>query len=77
MINVPNTLPHKVLSFVRHNERDKVFAVFNFSNAPQTVTFDETLFHGSYTDFFSEEPVELTGSAQLTLEPWAYRVFVK
>jgi hypothetical protein len=29
MINVPNTLPHRVLSFVRRNERDKVFAVLN------------------------------------------------
>ena len=77
MINVPNTIPHKVLSFVRRNERDKVFAVFNFSNTPQTVTFDETLYHGRYTERFSKEPVELLGSTQLILEPWAYRVFVK
>ena len=77
MINVPNTIPHSVLSFVRHNERDKVFAVFNFSNTPQTVTFDETLYHGIYTEIFSKEPVELLASTQLILEPWAYKVFVK
>jgi glycosidase len=77
MINVPNTIPHKVLSFVRQNENDKVFAVFNFSNAPQTVTFDETLYHGRYTDVFSKDPVELLDSTQLAFEPWAYRVFVK
>ena len=77
MINVPNTMPHRVLSFVRHNERDKVFAVFNFSSTPETVTFDETLYHGRYTEFFSKEAAELLGSAQLTLGPWAYRVFVK
>jgi glycosidase len=76
MINVPNTIPHKVLSFVRYNEVDKVFAVFNFSNTGQTVTFDETLYHGSYTELFGKEPVELLESSQLTLEPWAYRVFV-
>ena len=74
MINVPNTVPHKVLSFVRANEDDKVFAVFNFSNTSQTIAFNETLYHGHYTDFFSKEPVELQGSTQLTLEPWAYCV---
>ena len=77
MINVPNTNPHKVLSFVRRNERDKVFAVFNFSSAPQKVTFDETLYYGHYTELFSKEAVELAGSSQLILEPWAYRVFIK
>ena len=74
---MPNTIPHKVLSFVRHNERDKVFAVFNFSELPQTVKFEETLYHGRYIDFFSKESVELVGPTQLKLEPWGYRVFVK
>lgn len=31
MINVPNSAPLEVFSFVRQNERDKVFAVLNFS----------------------------------------------
>ena len=46
---------------------DKIFAVFNFSNTSQTIAFNETLYHGRYTDFFSKETVELQGSAQLTL----------
>ncbi len=46
-------------SFVRRNEHDKVFAVLNFSNTSQTVTFHETLFHGTYTELFAKEPVEL------------------
>ncbi|WP_157491325.1 alpha amylase C-terminal domain-containing protein [Flammeovirga sp. SJP92] len=32
MIKVPNSVENKVFSFVRQNEKDKVFAVFNFSN---------------------------------------------
>ncbi len=39
MVNVFNDAPTRVLSFVRQNERDKVFAVFNFSNRPQVVRF--------------------------------------
>ena len=64
------------MSFVRQNERDKVFAVLNLSDAPQTVTFDDSLYHGAYTEYFSQEPVELLGSTQLELGPWQYRVFV-
>jgi len=43
MVNAPNNALNQVLSFVRQNERDRVFAVFNFSDRPQIVTFDEAL----------------------------------
>lgn len=77
MIHVPNNVPTEVLSFARQNERDKVFAVLNFSAKPQTITFEENLYYGKYTDYFTGEAVELLGSTQLELEPWSYRVFVK
>jgi hypothetical protein len=70
-------VPAKVLSFVRRNENDKVFAVLNFSDQPQTVTFKETLYHGKYTDYFGGESVVLNGSTRLEIKPWAYYVFVK
>ena len=76
MVHVPNSSPARVFSFVRRNERDKVFAVLNFSAEPQSVTFEERLYRGTYTDYFSQESVELTGSTRLALEPWGYRVFV-
>ncbi|HNG93843.1 MAG TPA: alpha-glucosidase C-terminal domain-containing protein, partial [Acidobacteriota bacterium] len=77
MIKVPNTVPTKVFSFIRQNEKEKVFAVMNFSDKPQTVTFSETLYHGKYTDYFSGETVEFPTTTQMQLKPWAYRVFVK
>jgi glycosidase len=77
MIHVPNSAPTKVFSFVRHNNRDKVFVVLNFSEEPQVVAFSESLYHGKYAEFFSNEQVELLGSTQLQLEPWGYQVFVK
>jgi len=76
MIRVPNSVPKKVLSFVRQNERDKVFAVINFSGALQTVTFEESLYHGQYREYFSNETVNLLAFTQITLEPWGYRIFV-
>ena len=77
MIRVLNNVPMKVFSFVRQNEKDKVFAVFNFSAQPQSVKFNQSLYHGKYTDFFSRDTVELSDSTQLELKLWAYRVFVK
>jgi glycosidase len=77
MVNAPNNTPAQVLSFVRQNERDRVFAVFNFSDRPQTVTFGEALHHGDYTNFFSGEPVTFAGDTRLEIERWGYRVYVR
>jgi glycosidase len=77
MIHVPNSVPLKVFSFVRQNGNDKVFSVFNFSAEPQTVTFEESLFHGKYTDYMSGQPAELSAVTPLELQPWDYRIFVK
>jgi hypothetical protein len=77
MIQVPNNVPLKVLSFVRQNERDKVFAVLNFSAQPQTVSFREALYHGEYMDFFSRERVILNKATRMKLSPWEYKVYVK
>lgn len=77
MIQVHNRLPMKVFSFVRQNERDKVFVAINFSGKTQSVTFKDALYHGAYTEYFSAAPVELHAATGLTLEPWGYRVFVR
>ncbi len=77
MIAVPNSRPDKVFSFVRQNDADKVFVVINFSDRPQTVTFQDSLYHGKYTNYFGGQAVELDASAKLNLKPWGYQVFVK
>ena len=77
MNRVPNDAMSKVISFVRQNGNDKVLAAFNFSNTPQQVTLEETLYHGDYTDFFSGESVTLAADARLSIEPWGYKVFVR
>ncbi len=77
MIHVPNSAPLKVFSFVRQNEKDKIFAVFNFSTELQNVTFEESLFHGRYTEYISGQPAELSAASKIELQPWDYRIFVK
>lgn len=77
MIYVPNDVPNKVMSFVRRNTQNKIFAVMNFSAEPHTVKFKETLYHGQYTEYFSGDAVSLSDDAALKLPAWSYRVFVQ
>ena len=77
MQHVPNSAPTKVFSFVRQNDRDKVFALMNFSAESQSVVFSDTLHHGAYADALSAEKVKFDGTSRLTLPPWGYRVFVR
>ncbi|MFD0862590.1 alpha-amylase family glycosyl hydrolase [Sungkyunkwania multivorans] len=77
MIKVPNSSENDILSFVRENEKDKVFAIFNFSDKTQKVNFKEALYHGDYVDYFTKEDVALKDNFEITLDAWAYKVFVK
>ena len=77
MVRVPNSDKTKILSFVRRNGTDKVFAVFNLSPEPVACTFAQSLYHGAYRDYFSGDAVDLSEALVLDLEPWSYRVFVQ
>lgn len=77
MIKVPNNHESDVFSFVRQNENDKVFTVFNFSDESKTVQFKEELFHGIYKDFTTEETTTLHKNSKIDLDPWEYRVYIK
>ena len=77
MIRVWNSRPDDVLSFVRENDEDKVFAVINFTAEPQSVTFSDSPFAGRYTDYFSGSAVDIDAKTTVDLEPWGYRVYIR
>jgi len=77
MIKVPNNYESEVFSFVRQNEKDKVFAVFNFSKNDKIIEFEEKLYHGNYTDFSTKNEIELNENSVLELKPWSYKIFIK
>lgn len=77
MIRVWNTRPDDVLSFVRENDADKVFAVINFTAEPQSVTFSDAPFAGSYNEYFSGDAIDIDAATEVELEPWGYRVYVR
>lgn len=77
LVPVTNNQPQRVFSFIRANQRDKVFAVLNFSDEPVRVRFDDALHHGRYRDWFSDQTVSVDAATELDLQPWAYRVLVR
>jgi hypothetical protein len=77
MIDVPNSAPEKVLSFVRQDERNKVFAAFNFTGKKQVVNLSGTLQHGSYVDFASGKTVELRADSPVELPAWGWLVYTR
>ena len=62
---------------MRRNAKEKVFAVINFSDKPQTVTFKDTLFTGDYKATFGGGTKHLDPSSAVELKPWGYEVFVQ
>lgn len=77
MVKVPNNDENNVFSFVRANENDKVFAVFNFSNETKAVNFKEQLHFGSYKRFKDGIEATFDANATLNLQPWDYEIYIK
>lgn len=77
MINVPNDAHSSVLSFVRQNEHDKVFALFNLSPEARTVTCSEGPHAGGYTDHVTGERVEVGETETFELPAWGWRVLLR
>jgi hypothetical protein len=85
MTRVPNSDESHVLSFVRlataddpsGAAEDVVFAVFNFSAQPRTVSFGVGPHPGGYRDALSGEAVDVTADTSLDLRPWSFRVLTR
>jgi glycosidase len=76
MAQVVNNKPQQVFSFVRQAGKDKVFAVFNLSPRPQTVTFTDGPYAGAYKEHFSGASMQFDANTQLALPAWSYRVYL-
>lgn len=77
MIPVVNSAPERVLSFVRRQGDNVVFAVFNFSPRAQSIAFERELHHGDYLDYFAADAASFGPATALSMPPWSYRVFVR
>jgi 1,4-alpha-glucan branching enzyme len=77
MIGVVNSQPKSVFSFVRQNEKDKVFVAVNLSARPVRVGFVDGLHHGAYVEYFSREAMTFDANTEVAMPAWSYRVYVR
>ncbi len=75
MVEVPTSQSADVYAFTRGAAGERVFAVFNLSPRPLTLTFDKARHHGLYTDALTGEAASFTGGETLDLPAWGYRIF--
>jgi len=77
MVQVPNNVPKQVFSFVRGNDKDKVFVALNLSDKPVKATFEKAVHHGAYRDFATGAKVAVNAGSSFDMAPWSFRVLVK
>ncbi|MFZ9395658.1 MAG: alpha-amylase family glycosyl hydrolase [Erythrobacter sp.] len=75
MVEVPNSASAQVYSFVRGAKGERVFAVFNLSPEPRSVTFTLDRHVGQYRDALTGEAASLDAGSLVALGPWGYRIY--
>lgn len=77
MVEVPTSETADVYAFTRGEAGGRVFAVFNLSPRPHSITFGQARHHGRYTDALSGEDVTFAGGESLDLPAWGFRIFAE
>lgn len=75
LVEVPNSAKADVLSFVRGEGKDRVFAVFNLSPRARDVSFELARHHGAFDDATTGEGAAIDAASTLSLGPWDYYIY--
>ena len=77
MVQVKNSQSESVLSFIRENKNNKVFAVFNLSAETQAVTLKSDFAAGRYKNALSGKPETISKQQRVMLEPWQFKILIE
>jgi cyclomaltodextrinase / maltogenic alpha-amylase / neopullulanase len=67
-----------VYALTREKNGRKIFAIFNFSKAPQKIKISSEAIAGKYKDVFNKGPLtNIKNNFETELQPWGYKVFSK
>lgn len=76
MVQVVTNDQAQILAFVREAEGNRVLALFNFSAAPRTIRFADTLPNGQYRDQANGAAVRIEHGSTVTLAPWSNQILI-
>ncbi len=78
IFRITTTADSSVFAFVRENENQKLFAIFNLSSKEQNIIITGDAHLGTqYTDYFSNGSKEFVKDEKLTLKPWEFFIYIK
>ena len=77
MVKVPNDMETSVLTFVRAQGEDSVFAVFNFTGVHRSVMLGRGPQDGPWVDAIDGSPLRGREGMRIDLAAWGWRVFVR
>lgn len=66
-----------VFAFLRENDEEKLFSIFNLSGLEQVITLEGDSHIDSYTDYLSGDPVTFKPEDKITLIPWEFHLYLK
>jgi glycosidase len=74
---VNSTDNKNILALTRTKNKDKIFAIFNFSNKVTEFELDDESMSGIYKNYFTGRVETFSNKEKFNLKPWEFRVFVK
>ncbi|RKY95146.1 MAG: alpha-amylase [Ignavibacteriae bacterium] len=72
-----NTDKKNILAFTRTKNRDKILAIFNFSDEKIEIELDGEMINETYKNYFTGKEETFSNKEKFNLEPWKFKVFVK
>ena len=76
-IKLPSGHDDAVYAFLRRRGRDEALVVVNLSDQPQQAALQMDPLPGHFHELFTGAAQAFPGPTTLSLEPWAYRVYLK
>ncbi|MFC2094190.1 alpha-amylase family glycosyl hydrolase [Bacteroidota bacterium] len=74
---VHSTDKKNILAFTRTKNKDKIFAIFNFSDKQIEFELNGESINGIYKNYFTGKVETFSTKEKFDLVPWGYRVYVK
>ena len=77
VIQVRSSDDNSIFAFTRTMNKDKIFAVFNFSDKGIDFSLEGETIMGAYKNYFTGKIETFKNKESFNLAPWGYKVFVK
>jgi len=74
---VSSTDKKNILAFTRAKNKDKIFAIFNFSDKEDEFELEGETIMGAYKNYFTGKIETFSDKETFKFHPWEYRVYVK